>query len=78
MSTFSTIVLICIARHQAYGTDVAKVVDGGVEFVNTGSVELIVPEILSFTVKRLQKSQLCVGVFMICYEASSIIMRNEQ
>uniref|UniRef100_A0A7E4V3Z8 Uncharacterized protein n=1 Tax=Panagrellus redivivus TaxID=6233 RepID=A0A7E4V3Z8_PANRE len=61
--------------HQTYGIDVVKEVEGGVEFTNTGSVELIVPEILSFTVK---KSQLCVGGFVICYEATSTVMHDEQ
>uniref|UniRef100_A0A7E4V4R4 ZP domain-containing protein n=1 Tax=Panagrellus redivivus TaxID=6233 RepID=A0A7E4V4R4_PANRE len=80
MSKYAILIELCITLlyYEIYGSDVAKEVDGGVQFINTGSVELVVPEILSFTVKPIEKSQLCVGDFVICYEASSTVMRDEK
>uniref|UniRef100_A0A7E4VAY4 Uncharacterized protein n=1 Tax=Panagrellus redivivus TaxID=6233 RepID=A0A7E4VAY4_PANRE len=77
MIKYVFVVTFHILRH-IHSFDVAKEVDGGVQFINTGSVELVVPETLSFTVKRLHKSKLCIGDFIICYEPTSTIKHDEQ
>uniref|UniRef100_A0A7E4V4M9 Secreted protein n=1 Tax=Panagrellus redivivus TaxID=6233 RepID=A0A7E4V4M9_PANRE len=78
MTKYSFAAVFCVILHQLYASNIAKKVEGGVQLTNTGPVELIVPDYLSFTVKRIKKSQLCVGDFIICYEATSTIMHDEQ
>uniref|UniRef100_A0A7E4W765 CUB domain-containing protein n=1 Tax=Panagrellus redivivus TaxID=6233 RepID=A0A7E4W765_PANRE len=53
--------------------EVAKEVEGGVQLISIGSIELILPEVLNFTLKRVRPSQKCVGDFIICYEATTTL-----
>uniref|UniRef100_A0A7E4UQW3 Uncharacterized protein n=1 Tax=Panagrellus redivivus TaxID=6233 RepID=A0A7E4UQW3_PANRE len=62
-----TLILAC----TIHGLEIAKEVEGGVQLMDTGQIELILPERLSFTVKRLYPSQECKGDFMICYEVTA-------
>uniref|UniRef100_A0A7E4UWH8 Ovule protein n=1 Tax=Panagrellus redivivus TaxID=6233 RepID=A0A7E4UWH8_PANRE len=45
-------------------TEVGKEVEGGVELMTTGPIQLILPDILSFTIKNTAH---CKGLFRICY-----------
>uniref|UniRef100_A0A7E5A0V0 ZP domain-containing protein n=1 Tax=Panagrellus redivivus TaxID=6233 RepID=A0A7E5A0V0_PANRE len=56
-------VICCVIRH-ILATDIAREVEGGVQLLKTGSIQLIVPDILSFTIK---KDASCQGDLEICY-----------
>uniref|UniRef100_A0A7E4ZUX6 CUB domain-containing protein n=1 Tax=Panagrellus redivivus TaxID=6233 RepID=A0A7E4ZUX6_PANRE len=78
MTKCTFIVVFSAVIQYLYGVDIAKNVEGGVQLINTGPIELIVPDDLSFTVKRITKAQSCGGAFIICYEATTTIMREEE
>uniref|UniRef100_A0A7E4VNT5 Uncharacterized protein n=1 Tax=Panagrellus redivivus TaxID=6233 RepID=A0A7E4VNT5_PANRE len=53
------------------GLEIAKEVEGGVQILHAGEIELILPESLNFTLKKLRPGQLCIGYFEMCYEATA-------
>uniref|UniRef100_A0A7E4VR10 ZP domain-containing protein n=1 Tax=Panagrellus redivivus TaxID=6233 RepID=A0A7E4VR10_PANRE len=52
----------------------AREVEGGVELLQLGPIELIIPEVLSFTLKCQGKFE---GDFYICYAAETIMMNEK-
>uniref|UniRef100_A0A7E4UQ16 Uncharacterized protein n=1 Tax=Panagrellus redivivus TaxID=6233 RepID=A0A7E4UQ16_PANRE len=70
MNSIAVIVNVIIAC-SIHGIKIAKEVEGGVQLLHTGKIELILPERLSFTVKKLDPSQNCKGDFMVCYEVTA-------
>uniref|UniRef100_A0A7E4V5W3 Uncharacterized protein n=1 Tax=Panagrellus redivivus TaxID=6233 RepID=A0A7E4V5W3_PANRE len=78
MTKYTFITFFCLILPFLHASDIAKEVEGGVELIKPGPIELIVEDFLSFTLKRLKTSQLCVGDFIICYEAKTTIMHEEQ
>uniref|UniRef100_A0A7E4W3K8 Secreted protein n=1 Tax=Panagrellus redivivus TaxID=6233 RepID=A0A7E4W3K8_PANRE len=54
--------------------EVAREVESGVELLNTGSIQLIIPKYLSFIIKN--QSQ-CVGFFRTCYLSEPALSRIE-
>uniref|UniRef100_A0A7E4W5K1 Secreted protein n=1 Tax=Panagrellus redivivus TaxID=6233 RepID=A0A7E4W5K1_PANRE len=55
-------------------TDNAKEVEGGVQILKAGPIQLIIPDILSFTLKD---SRQCQGIFRICYVSEPTKSRDE-
>uniref|UniRef100_A0A7E4V030 Ephrin RBD domain-containing protein n=1 Tax=Panagrellus redivivus TaxID=6233 RepID=A0A7E4V030_PANRE len=68
--------LTYIFIHAIRGSEIAKEVEGGVQLIRPGSVVLILPETLSFTLRRVHPAQECVGDFVICYEAKAVMRAN--
>uniref|UniRef100_A0A7E4ZWK2 Uncharacterized protein n=1 Tax=Panagrellus redivivus TaxID=6233 RepID=A0A7E4ZWK2_PANRE len=67
-------VLIFVVSDFVRANNIAKEVKGGVELLNTGPIQLIVPEVLSFTIKTGGR---CTGAFTICYVSKSKGSREE-
>uniref|UniRef100_A0A7E4W462 Uncharacterized protein n=1 Tax=Panagrellus redivivus TaxID=6233 RepID=A0A7E4W462_PANRE len=56
------------------GVDNAREVEGGVEILKVGPIQLIIPDVLAFTVKN---SARCNGFFRICYVSEPTKSRDE-
>uniref|UniRef100_A0A7E4VVS3 Arrestin_N domain-containing protein n=1 Tax=Panagrellus redivivus TaxID=6233 RepID=A0A7E4VVS3_PANRE len=59
-------------RHQA--VEIAREVDGGIELLNPGEIELILPVELSFTIKSLGPF---IAKAKICYAAQTTINKQQ-
>uniref|UniRef100_A0A7E4VIN1 Transmembrane protein n=1 Tax=Panagrellus redivivus TaxID=6233 RepID=A0A7E4VIN1_PANRE len=62
---FYTVLAIALCLYVCQANDVAKDVDDGVELLKTGSIDLFLPEKLSFTMRNVEQ---CIGYFRICYD----------
>uniref|UniRef100_A0A7E4V3D0 Uncharacterized protein n=1 Tax=Panagrellus redivivus TaxID=6233 RepID=A0A7E4V3D0_PANRE len=58
----------------AQAHDVGREVEGGVQILNTGPIKLVLPDILSFTIKNAVH---CKGLFRICYESDPNLSTTE-
>uniref|UniRef100_A0A7E4V434 Uncharacterized protein n=1 Tax=Panagrellus redivivus TaxID=6233 RepID=A0A7E4V434_PANRE len=54
--------------------EVGREVEGGFEVLNTGPIQLIIPEVLSFTIPNEAQ---CKGLFRICYLSDPKASRRE-
>uniref|UniRef100_A0A7E4V372 Uncharacterized protein n=1 Tax=Panagrellus redivivus TaxID=6233 RepID=A0A7E4V372_PANRE len=54
--------------------DVGQEVEGGFEVLHTGPIQLIIPDILSFTIRNEAQ---CKGLFRICYVSDPKASRRE-
>uniref|UniRef100_A0A7E4VKF1 Uncharacterized protein n=1 Tax=Panagrellus redivivus TaxID=6233 RepID=A0A7E4VKF1_PANRE len=54
--------------------DIAKEVEGGVQLLKTGPIELVIPETLRFIVKNTAQ---CSGIFEVCYISDPTKNRDE-
>uniref|UniRef100_A0A7E4VMU9 Uncharacterized protein n=1 Tax=Panagrellus redivivus TaxID=6233 RepID=A0A7E4VMU9_PANRE len=68
------VILICVRLSLTQAIENAKEVEGGVELLQLGPIELIIPEKLSFTLKCQGEFE---GDFYICYAAETI-MKNQK
>uniref|UniRef100_A0A7E4W183 Secreted protein n=1 Tax=Panagrellus redivivus TaxID=6233 RepID=A0A7E4W183_PANRE len=67
--------VLCIAANVVKAADVAREVEGGVQLLNPGPIQLIVaPDVLSFTIKNIDN---CIGLFKICYVFEPTKSRDE-
>uniref|UniRef100_A0A7E4ZYX0 Uncharacterized protein n=1 Tax=Panagrellus redivivus TaxID=6233 RepID=A0A7E4ZYX0_PANRE len=71
MNSFTVIIITVVMVTN--GHEIAKEVEGGVQILHTGQLELILPERLNFTVKRLHAGQECIGHFVMCYETIATV-----
>uniref|UniRef100_A0A7E4UWH4 Secreted protein n=1 Tax=Panagrellus redivivus TaxID=6233 RepID=A0A7E4UWH4_PANRE len=60
--------------HVAEAVEVGKEVEGGVQLLSVGPVQLILPDILSFTIKN---TDTCIGYFEICYVSDPTASRHQ-
>uniref|UniRef100_A0A7E4VVK8 Uncharacterized protein n=1 Tax=Panagrellus redivivus TaxID=6233 RepID=A0A7E4VVK8_PANRE len=56
-------------------TDIAREIEGGVQLLSTGPIQLIIPEILTFTIRN---EATCIGDFYICYVSDPTVSREEK
>uniref|UniRef100_A0A7E4UL64 Secreted protein n=1 Tax=Panagrellus redivivus TaxID=6233 RepID=A0A7E4UL64_PANRE len=68
-----TVIVVFISAQYSRAADVAREVEGGVQLLKTGPIQLIVPDILSFTIKNHPG---CRGDFVICYVYKPTITRD--
>uniref|UniRef100_A0A7E4WAL4 DUF3707 domain-containing protein n=1 Tax=Panagrellus redivivus TaxID=6233 RepID=A0A7E4WAL4_PANRE len=66
--------LVFIVAHTIAAVENAREVEGGVQLLSTGPIQLVIPDVLSFTIKNNTK---CRGAFEICYVAEPTKSREE-
>uniref|UniRef100_A0A7E4ZRS6 CX domain-containing protein n=1 Tax=Panagrellus redivivus TaxID=6233 RepID=A0A7E4ZRS6_PANRE len=69
-----TIIISSLIVGHVQLVEVGREVEGGFEVLNTGPVQLIIPDILSFTINNEAQ---CHGAFRICYVSDPKASRQE-
>uniref|UniRef100_A0A7E4VTD9 Uncharacterized protein n=1 Tax=Panagrellus redivivus TaxID=6233 RepID=A0A7E4VTD9_PANRE len=73
-SCFIPLFISHIVAPHAQCADKTKEVEGGVQLLSTGPLQLIIPEIFTFTIKNEAN---CDGDFVICYVSLPKVNRDE-
>uniref|UniRef100_A0A7E4ULJ8 OstA-like_N domain-containing protein n=1 Tax=Panagrellus redivivus TaxID=6233 RepID=A0A7E4ULJ8_PANRE len=68
------LLFLIILKSHTQAAEIAREVEGGVELLSTGEIELILPDDLSFTVKSTGSF---VGKAEFCYAAQTTINHNK-
>uniref|UniRef100_A0A7E4V330 Uncharacterized protein n=1 Tax=Panagrellus redivivus TaxID=6233 RepID=A0A7E4V330_PANRE len=74
MSFYKATVIVTCIFISVQTVEVGREVEGGFEVLNTGPIQLIVPDVLSFTIRNEAQ---CKGLFRICYLSVPNASRRE-